>query len=394
LPIWVQFLLLVQTIFSNAQPDIQTAVSFVDSSVFYTYGEQVTFQVKIETQDEIEDISIFIQVEDGDTQLIDIWPDENGVIHYQYDLDTNALRPFSRVYFWYRGKLISGDDFTSAIYGFDYFDNRFSWENIQSEKFSIYWYNDDLSLGQTLLNTANTGLLSAQSITATDLSIAPIRVYLYDSAVDLQSALQLGNSSWIGGHASPDLGLVLISAAPGPDRTLELERQVPHEITHILQYQITGSAYSQVPPWLIEGMASISELYPNPDYEQALINAIEQNNLIAMSSICHNFPQDTSEIFLAYAQSASFVGFLHSNYGADGLQSLLKAYSNGIGCEEGPTAVFDKPLTALEAQWKQETLGIKTGKLAYQNLLPFGLLAALILIPILLSTTFKWPGRR
>ena len=110
-----------------------------------------------------------------------------------------------------------------------------------------------------------------------------------------------------------------------------------------------------------------------------------------MNSLCHDLPRDTSEIFLAYAQSASFVRFLHSNYGADGLASLLVAYSNGLGCEEGATAALDKSLSVLEAQWKQQSLGIKTGKLAYQNLLPYALLAALILIPILLSTVFKWP---
>jgi hypothetical protein len=398
LPIWFQFLFLIQTVFYNPQAIEKSEVFFIDSTVSYTYGQQATFQVKIQSQEEIEELGLFIQAEGDSTHLVplgpDHLPDQLGKFIYQHDLSTYPLRPFSRVNFWYRGKLNTGQEFTSDIYAFDYIDNRFSWEKMQSEQFSVYWYDDDLSLGQVLLNTAVKGKLSAQSLISTQSTITPIRIYLYASPTELQNALYLANTSWVAGHASPDLGIIMISAPPGPDQILELERQIPHEITHILQYQVTGPAYTQVPPWLIEGMASISELYPNPDYEQALNNAVDQNQLLPMNSYCQDFPGDSSGIFLAYAQSASFVRFLHSNYGASGMASLLEAYSNGLGCEEGVAAALDQSLSTLEAQWKQQTLGIYNGNLALNLLFPYGLLAVLILIPILVTTILKWPERK
>lgn len=389
LPIWIQFLFLVQTILFNPQHFEQSAISFADSAVSYIYGEQATFQVQIQTEEEIEELGLFIQADGDSTHLIKISPDPFGKVLFRLNLSETPLRPFARVNFWYRGKLNSGREFSSDIYAFDYFDNRFDWEIIQSEKFSVHWYNGDLSLGQNLLNTADKGLLSAQSLISNQNTITPINIYLYASAADLQSALRLTDPGWVAGHASPDLGVILISAPPGPDQILELERQIPHEITHILQYQVTGNRYTQSPPWLIEGMASISELYPNPDYEQALNNAILKDQLKPISTFCHEFPQDTSEKFLAYAHSASFVRFLHTNYGATGLESLLEAYSNGLGCEEGVTTVLDNSLSALEAQWKRQALGNNTGYSAYQKLIPYVLLAVLILLPIILSIIYK-----
>ena len=99
MPIWVQFLLLIQTIFVSAQPVDQAPVSFIDSAVFYSYGQQVTFQVKIQAQEDIEEISLFIQAEGDSTHLVDITPNQLGEVTYQYDLSTNPLRPFTRVHF-------------------------------------------------------------------------------------------------------------------------------------------------------------------------------------------------------------------------------------------------------------------------------------------------------
>ena len=66
------------------------------------------------------------------------------------------------------------------------------------------------------------------------------------------------------GHAAPDLGVVLISIPAGPDEGLEMQRQIPHELMHLAQYEVIGENFTNQPYWLIEGMASEAELYPNP----------------------------------------------------------------------------------------------------------------------------------
>jgi hypothetical protein len=211
-------------------------------------------------------------------------------------------------------------------------------------------------------------------------------VYVYSNQADLQSAFQLGQLNWVAGHASPETGVVIISVAPGPDQELELERQLPHEMMHILQYIVAGNAFQQVPFWLSEGMASLSELYPNPDYGRVLENARQQQNVLAMETLCTGRPDQASSAFLAYAESASFVRFLHQSYGSSGLVNLIDQYRNGLGCSEAVQSAFGKSLTELDTQWRQNVLHEDVVQIAISNLSPYLLLLGLIvMVPLLVG---------
>ena len=96
-----------------------------------------------------------------------------------------------------------------------------------------------------------------------------VRIYVYNTANDLKGALP-GTQSWIAGQSAPDLGVILLSIPIGPEDQLELERQLPHELMHVLLYRLLGEKTANLPAWLVEGLASISEIYPNPEYAAAL----------------------------------------------------------------------------------------------------------------------------
>jgi len=207
----------------------------------------------------------------------------------------------------------------------------------------------------------------------------------------MQSAAQLTESPWAAGHTNPDLGLVMISVAPGPDARAEMERQLPHEIMHILEYQVAGTAYNQIPVWLLEGLASSAELYPNPEYQRVLEKAIDEDSLLPMSVLCQDFPRDLSGAVLAYAQSSSFVRFLNDNFGSRDTLTLLNLYADGLNCEVGVQAAFGSSLTQLETRWQQEMLGRSPASAAWKQLWPYILLAGLVLVPVSLTLI---PARR
>ena len=102
----------------------------------------------------------------------------------------------------------------------------------------------------------------------------------------------------------------------------------------------------------------------------------ERNCSTQSASLCDGFPQETSAAYLAYAQSYSFTRYLREKYGARGLSELLATYSEKVGCEEGTKVAMGVPLPELEADWKQEELGIHLGKRAWTNLSPYFLLFA------------------
>lgn len=379
------FLALIVSLFSPGfRSHQQTDVEYVDISQEWDFGKEIRFQGAIQSSTRIAESVLFIRPFGADTRLIEFETGPGGVINQTYVLSDSLLGAFTPVEYWYQVKLDTGEESSSPVYSFLYEDNRFDWQRMESEKFKLAWASGDLEFGQTLMNAAEDSLVAAQSILPED-SVSLLRIYVYPSASELQSAIKLASLPWAAGHANPDIGVILISIAPGPDARAEMERQLPHEIMHILEYLVTGTSYNRVPKWLLEGLASIAEIYPNPDYQRVLQNAVETESLVPMVVYCDSFPRDLSGAMLAYAQSSSFVRFLHQNYGSTGITSLLTQYKDGFSCEAGVQAALGTSLTEIEGRWQTDTLGHDATLAAWKQIRPYILLALIILIPVGLS---------
>jgi hypothetical protein len=308
----------------------------------------------------------------------------NGTLSAEFDLLETAIRGFSDVTYWFRLTLENGETYTSPAYQFTYADNRYDWETLESGSFMVHWYLGEVTFAQEVANTAAAGLHQAQ----TYLPLSPseiIHIYVYDSAQEMQAA-QSATQIWVAGHADPDLSVVLVSLPPGPEQSLEMERQIPHELMHVLLYQADAEVYQHIPVWLNEGLASITELYPNPEYFTILTEAYQRTDLFSMRSLCMAFPTYASESLLAYAQSASFTRYLFNQFGTSGLESLLMVYADGVDCERGVEQALGSSLTQLETQWRRATFNEDPQISAFQNLLPWMLVLILMTgIPVLFS---------
>src|SRR5208283_445419 len=102
-------------------------------------------------------------------------------------------------------------------------------------------------------------------------------------------------------------------------------------------YRSLGDGFNRLPTWLEEGIASMEELYPNPDYANALEVAGKNNSLLSFEDLCASFPADSGRAYLAFAESQSFVRFLRDTYGNTGIVALTKAYADGLDCNLGAT---------------------------------------------------------
>ena len=376
---WFSLFLLA---FQLLQPDrpahpAADSVTFTNSAPTVSFGASIDFQVHLASSSTIQKIFVSIAPQGRDAAFYPMQLSPQGDAVYHLDLTRHPLRAFSQVSYYYRASLSTGEDIDSQTYQFDYTDLRFEWKDLQNQAFHVFWYDREVDFGQTALNTAQSGLEAAAKLVPA-LPQAQIRVYIYSSLADLQNARQ-GLQPWVAGHASPDLHLILVSVPPGPSQRLELERQLPHEITHIFQYDAYGDRAKDLPIWLLEGTASVSELYPNSDYDSVLQAAIAQNQLLPLASLCSEFPRDASGAFLAYAQSQSFVRFLYRKFGSSGLQLLFEQYHNGLGCTQGIQAALNVALPELEYRWRLEELGINPAALIVQNLLPYFILLFILL---------------
>ncbi len=348
--------------------------------VVYNFGQQITFKARLTSSVPIAQATIsFREVNEQNTRVEPLALASDGTTFYQYDASQNLIPPFATIIFSFQAALADGNTLSSPTYNFRYDDNRFKWQTLTDGPINAHWYEGDDAFGHAALDAARGGLQFVNQIVPVSLN-NPLDVYVYASAGDLQSALQLGGRSWVAGHADPTLGVVMVSAAPGSTQTIELQRQIPHELAHVMLYRNLGAGYNRLPVWLNEGIASMAELYPNPDYASALKAASQNNTLPPISDLCVSFPADSGGAFLAYAESESFVRYLRDTYGDTGLVALTKAYADGLDCNLGATRAVGVPLNVLEARWRAYISGESVASIAAFNLLPYIIFLVLTLI--------------
>lgn len=380
--IWVIVLLL----FLSPATSVMAGAQVVDAKVDYTFGGQATFQASIQTTVPIRTASLSIRAQgEMDTQIEPVTPDYQGKVVYQYNLATRPLRAFARVDYWFIVTTQDGVETTSPVFSFNYEDNRFAWKKLESKPFRVHWYGSDEAFAQGVLDVAQQGLQRIQGILPLQTPVQ-VDIYVYTSSNEMQETLLLAGKSWVAGHADPDLGVMVAALPPGPDQRLVTEERIPHELMHILVYQANPGAYNKLPVWLNEGLASISELYPNPDYQVLLETAAKKDTLISIVSLCQSFPTDISGAQVSYAEAAAFTRYLYRQYGSSGLQALISSYTNGLECSRGVEAAFKTPLLQIESDWRKTILAsAPPSGPATEVWSWFAVLGVILLIPLALG---------
>jgi len=377
----VTILLMVVLISLNThQVQGQEGIVVENPEVTVDFGRSITFTAKIKSPIPIKQASILFRgVNEEVTRVETLQVAEDGAVNFIYDASLNVFPPFSSIVYWFQATLTDDKTYTSEPINFSYNDTRFPWREITRTIVTIHWYAGDDAFGAAALDAAGAGMLAMREFIPISLT-DPINIYIYSNEPDLQNTLLLGGEEWAGGHANPELGVVLVAIAPGAGQSIEMETKIPHELTHVMMYRALGDKYVNQPAWLLEGIASMVERYPNPEYARALDIASGNDSLLAFEDLCASFPADAGNAFLAYAQSQSFATYIRDTYGTAGLTRLTSAYGDGFNCELGATNALGTPLSQLDARWRESVLGQNITGVAARNLAPFILLMALVLV--------------
>lgn len=260
-----------------------------------------------------------------------------------------------------------------------YQDDGFDWQTLESDTLRVRWYNGDANFGQASLSAAHAGLESIRTLIPLDLA-EPIEIFIYANADDLRGTLNPGAEAWVVGHADPAPGVVKVLIEPGTEQSILMEQRIPHELMHVMLYRHVGTGYHNVPAWLREGLATLAETYPNPDYERVLSDAVATDTLIPLKELCTSFPSIAGEAFLAYAESRSFTDYILDTYGSSGLLSLAAYYADGVDCDHGTERAFGVSLSKLELEWRESVLGQSALGPALRNMMPYLVLLCLVLV--------------
>ncbi len=205
----------------------------IASNAAVQFETQIMFGVQVKAPSPIQQAFIFIQ---DNSQGRPIQLNDVGYGEYRLDASQMILRPFSFVRWHYQFTLADGSTIQSENFFVQYNDNRFEWQKVESGAVRVMWYQGDTAFGQSVLNTALSGLQNVNQMLPPDLS-QPIDIYVYASQNDLPSNLSPSGTGWLAGHADPSLGTIAVVIEPGSNQNILMEQRVPHELMHVILYR-------------------------------------------------------------------------------------------------------------------------------------------------------------
>lgn len=351
LPVFALFLLtLLSPYIVYAQEEMPvTAKTEAD----YRYGQIMRFRLSAESEVPIENITLFVRAPELPNTLtteVDVDSDREIQIEQSLDLTQYHLAPFTTVTYWWLVEDEEGNAVSLPEAYIEYVDDQYAWEKLEKNGIHVFWTGDDASVGRAAMDAVVEALPRQQSYIPFE-PPNPLRIYVYPSADDLRAALRLTGRDWVGGHAHPELGVILVSATNPRTAAIEMEKTIPHELSHMLLYAATGANYGAIPIWFDEGLATLFEEAANGDYETILEEAVITNSTIPFAELCHSFPTESNKAVLAYAQSSSFVRYIQAEHGNFAILQMIRALADGADCQSATTRAIDRSLAELNEEW-------------------------------------------
>jgi len=319
----------------------------------YQFGQTMRFQLSANGAQPIERATLFIRTPDFANAFSAVQaltpPSENITLGYDLDLTQVRLAPFTSVTYWW---LLETAVSTTMLpqQTLVYEDDQFAWRQVAQNGVTAHWTGDDPGLGQVALDVAAESLPRLEALIP-HAQATPLDVYIYPSAADLRAALRLTGRDWVGAHAHPELGVILVTAVNNRTAAADLRQSIPHELTHLLLYRAVGANYDALPMWFNEGLATTMEAFPNPVYESLLTTAVANQTTISFADLCRAFPDAQADALLAYAQSVSLVNYIEGRYGDQAISRMVAAFADGADCGTGPERVLQRSLTELNRDW-------------------------------------------
>jgi hypothetical protein len=356
----------------------------------YTFGETMRFSLRARTEEAVGQATLFFTAPQLDTTYVvelEMAPSRTLSLTHEVPLAQVQLSPFTTVTYWWR---LEGDQIAYNVQPatLAYDDDRFTWHERSGPYAVVHWTGDDVEVGQIALDTVASAWRSLETVIPV-VADEPLHIYIYPGSAELRSALQLTGRPWVGASAQPEQRTALVTAVNPRTAHQDLGRSIPHEMTHLLLYQATAPNHENVPRWFEEGLASIMEETPPPDREQLVREAIGAEETLSLLPLCYDFPETEAGTGLAYAQSASVVGYIQGQYGNHALTEMIRAFGDGADCESGVRRALDLSLAELEAAWLEAKALLSPAESLWQRaglwMLLFGggfLLMILLVLPL------------
>lgn len=153
--------------------------------------------------------------------------------------------------------------------------------------------------------------------------------------------------------AIPQKKLVVIDYSKMNTHPFTLGTTLKHELCHLLLHHHIRR--DNLPKWLDEGIAQwvsdcIAEIIMDTK-QSVLKEATLSGNYISINGLTESFPEDKKSLLLAYEESKSFVEYINSKFGRNGILNILKYLKDGYEVDVAILKGLSIPLDELESRW-------------------------------------------
>ncbi len=363
---------LVEEVGGNADPiafpgETVGATVFGVTTVVSDYPNGATFTVTIETDQEIDQVTLFIRYPHGSGTRVPAGrgagEDEWVAILY----DTSDQPPWQRMDFFWRAIDLEGGSVETAPQNYVYSDPTRVWYRAANDQLELYWFGWPEEFAQVVME----GMAAVQERWLMGfgelLSFRPIAVVFSDADTfgEFSNAGAAGNSRRAG-FTSNDLGMTVqrfpelgfISSCPRnpspQEQTMEwaydyMTEVITHEVTHLYQFDKNVGG----PTWFVEGGATWFSL----------------NSIRAGTGLRdHTAGQDITTLqgpgpggggnipngcnAPGYWMGASFIQWIYGQFGMEGIAEWFNLISRNTRMDDALIAVTGKSLAQLEPEWR------------------------------------------
>lgn len=167
-----------------------------------------------------------------------------------------------------------------------------------------------------------------------------------------------GQSQWSRGYASRDSKLFRDRVVVTYDGQVEIFAQIlPHEIAHLVLWDLLGANAGNAPVWFEEGVAQLEEDGQRQragEAVRAMITAGKNIPFNVFNNLSPSELKDDTQVAVFYAQSLSVVAFLIEKYGQEAFYRLSKELRDGRRFEAALTRTYGgifNSMADLESRW-------------------------------------------
>lgn len=313
------------------------------------FPKEVDFVLQAQSTAQITGVRLAYQVADQPMTRVakaTFTPSNRVDASYQIDTSREYYPPGTVIHYRWLLQDQTGTAFSTRPSDLTIVDGRFSWRSLSEGGITLHWYLGDNQWVRSMAQIA-TAVATRSAGTKT---FKKADLFLYARDQDFKSSLGAGADQWTGGEAFPEYGVALLFAPP--DQTAIDQRSLAHELTHLVTDSGNPDPFGPLPSWLDEGLSMAAEGSPEPVFVQALQDGVRSHHLLSLQSISGNFPEDTNEATLAYAESESASRYLLTTYGWDRLNTLIAAFRRGATSDEAFHEAIGMSTREFQRKWE------------------------------------------